>query len=101
MMALMFGVLIAQLFNLQIVDYESNIASADRKKTKTITSQGSRGTIMDANSMTLAYDKQIYNIQFYRDPNFVPTEKDENGRTVSQYLIIAATTKTRSAIVSS
>ena len=87
MMALMFGVLIAQLFNLQVVDYENNMASADKKKTKTITSQGSRGTIMDVNSMTLAYDKQIYNIQFYRDPNFVPTERDENGRTVSQYLL--------------
>ena len=43
MMALMFGVLIAQLFNLQVVDYENNMASADKKKTKTITSQGSRG----------------------------------------------------------
>ena len=81
--ALLFGVLIMQLFNLQIVGYEDNLASADRKKTKTITSQGNRGTIMDVNSMTLAYDKQIYNVQFYRDPNFVPTEKDENGKTLS------------------
>ena len=85
--ALLFGVLSAQLFNLQVVQYEDNAASAERKKTKTITSQGNRGTIMDANSMTLAYDKQIYNVQFYRDPNFVPTEVDENGRRVSQYLL--------------
>jgi len=81
--ALLFGVLVMQLFNLQVVGYEDNLDSADRKKTKTITSQGNRGTIMDVNSMTLAYDKQIYNVQFYRDPNFVPTEKDENGRTLS------------------
>ena len=32
---------------------------------------------MDVNSLTMAYDKQIYNVQFYRDPNFVPTEIDE------------------------
>ena len=81
--AILFGVLIVQLFNLQVVDYEENFAASENKKTKTITSQGSRGTIMDANSMTLAYDKQIYNIQFYRDPNFTSDQKDENGNTVS------------------
>ena len=67
--AVLFAVLIMQLYNLQIRDYEENAASAESKKTKTITSQGQRGTIMDVNSLTLAYDKQIYNIQFYRDPN--------------------------------
>ncbi len=85
--ALLFIVLIIQLFNLQVLQYDNNSTSADKKKTKTITSQGSRGTIMDTNSLTLAYDKQVYNVQFYRDPNFVPTEKDANGRTVSQYLL--------------
>lgn len=83
--ALLFGVLVVRLFNLQVVSYEDNLASSESKKTKTITSQGSRGTIMDVNSLTLAYDKQIYNVQFYRDPNFVPTEVDETGQTVSQY----------------
>ena len=78
----LFGVLAMQLFNLQVVDYQANANSAESKKTKTITSQGSRGTIMDANSLTLAYDQQIYNVQFYRDPNFVPTETDENGNTL-------------------
>ena len=57
--ALLFGVLITRLFNLQIADYDDNLSSAESKKTKTITSQGSRGTIMDVNSLTLAYDKQI------------------------------------------
>ncbi len=81
-------VLIAQLFNLQILSYEENAQSAENKKTKVITSQGSRGTIMDTNSLTLAYDKQVYNVQFYRDPNFVPSELDpETGRPVSQYLL--------------
>lgn len=85
---LLFGILIARLFNLQVVSYEENLASAESKKTKTITSQGSRGTIMDVNSLTLAYDKQIYNVQFYRDPNFVPSEIDpQTGRAVSQYVL--------------
>ena len=79
----LFVALAMQLFNLQVVQYEANLASAEKKKTKTITSQGSRGTIMDVNSMTLAYDQQIYNVQFYRDPNFVSTEKDASGKTIS------------------
>ena len=67
--AMLFGILVVRLFNLQIAGYEDNLASAESKKTKTITSQGSRGTIMDVNSLTLAYDKQIYNVQFYRQRN--------------------------------
>ena len=55
--AFLFVVLGVQLFNLQLRDYEENAASADKKKTKTITSQGRRGTIMDVNSLTMAYDK--------------------------------------------
>ena len=91
LIAFLFGVLIVQLFNLQIVGYEQNMAAATSKKTKTITSKGSRGTIMDSNSMTLAYDKQIYNVQFYRDPNFTSDQKDENGNTVSSlYLYTSA-----------
>lgn len=91
LIAFLFGVLIVQLFNLQVVGYEENMAAATSKKTKTITSKGSRGTIMDSNSMTLAYDKQIYNVQFYRDPNFTSDQKDENGNTVSSlYLYTSA-----------
>lgn len=84
---LMFSVLIVRLFNLQVISYEDNLASAERKKTKTINSQGNRGSIMDSNSLTLAYDKQIYNVKFYRDPNFVPSETDAEGRTLSQYQV--------------
>ena len=84
---LMFSVLIVRLFDLQVISYEDNLASAERKKTKTINSQGNRGSIMDSNSLTLAYDKQIYNVKFYRDPNFVPSETDAEGRTLSQYQV--------------
>ena len=38
--AALFGVLVTQLFNLQVVDYEDNLAKAESKKTKVITSQG-------------------------------------------------------------
>lgn len=81
--AVLFGALVMRLFNLQVANYEDNLAKAESKKTKVITSQGSRGTIMDANSMTLAYDKQIYNVQFYRDPNFVSSATDEAGNRLS------------------
>ena len=40
--AMLFGILVVRLFNLQIAGYEDNLASAESKKTKTITSQGSR-----------------------------------------------------------
>ena len=83
----LFFVLFLRLFNLQVISYEDNLTSAENKKTKTINSQGNRGSIMDSNSLTLAYDKQIYNVKFYRDPNYVPTEKDAEGRPVSQYAV--------------
>ena len=83
--AVMFLILTVRLYMLQVLNYEENQASAQAKKTKVITSRGSRGTITDVNSLTLAYDKQVYNIQFYRDPNFVPTTTNADGRTQSQY----------------
>lgn len=85
LIALLFGVLFVRLFDLQVVNYDENKESAEKKKTKVITSQGSRGTIMDVNSLTMAYDKQIYNVQFYRDPNFIPTDIDEQtGKPMKQ-----------------
>lgn len=78
--AILFGVLIARLVNLQIIHGEENAQKAYNKKTKTITSRADRGTITDANSMTLAYDKKIYNIQFYRDPTWTPSLKEDGTR---------------------
>ena len=37
--ALLFGVLITRLFNLQIAGYDDNLSSAESKNTKTITIQ--------------------------------------------------------------
>ena len=82
--ALLFSLLIGQLVNLQIIHGDENATKAYNKKTKTITTRADRGTITDANSMTLAYDKKIYNIQFYRDPTWVP-ERNEDGTRPSAY----------------
>lgn len=76
--AVLFSALIAQLVNLQIIQGADNTRKAYSKRTKTITSRGDRGTITDANSLTMASDKKIYNIQFYRDPTWKPNP-DENG----------------------
>lgn len=40
MVAVLFGVLITRLFNLQVAGYEDNLDSAESKKTKTITQPG-------------------------------------------------------------
>lgn len=82
--ALLFVVLIVQLVNLQILQGEENEQKAYNKRTKTITSRADRGTITDSNSLTLAYDKKIYNIQFYRDPTWTP-DLNEDGTRPSAY----------------
>lgn len=82
--ACLFAALIAQLVNLQLINGSDNAATAYSKKTKTITSRGDRGTITDINSMTLAYSKKTYNIQFYRDPTWKP-DADEDGTTPSAF----------------
>lgn len=82
--AVLFTILVVQLANLQIRNAEIYADKASVKKTKTITSRGDRGSIMDANSMTLAYDKKVYNVQFYRDPTWNPG-KDAQGNAISAY----------------
>lgn len=82
--AILFTILIVQLANLQIRNADIYAEKAQGKKTKTITSRGDRGTITDANSMTLAYDKKVYNVQFYRDPTWKPG-KDADGNDISAY----------------
>ena len=65
--AILFTVLIVQLANLQIRNADIYAEKAQGKKTKTITSRGDRGTITDANSMTLAYDCLLYTSPSPRD----------------------------------
>ncbi|MEG0767460.1 MAG: penicillin-binding transpeptidase domain-containing protein, partial [Clostridia bacterium] len=67
--ALVFLVLTVQLANLQIRNSDVYGEKAKSKRTKVITLKGDRGQIMDASGTLLAYDKKIYNIEFYREPS--------------------------------
>ncbi len=64
-----FTTMIGQLFNLQVLNADEYTALAEDKKTKTIRVEGKRGTIYDRNMTVLAYDRESYNVQFYRDPD--------------------------------
>lgn len=66
--AVMFVVLVVQLFVLTVVNGESYSAQAQTKKTRVISLTGNRGTIYDVNGTPLAYDEVSYNIEFYKDP---------------------------------
>lgn len=63
----MFGYLLSGLFNLQVLGAEDYTATADNRRTTTITLRGSRGMITDADAVILARDEEIYNVTFYRD----------------------------------
>lgn len=84
---LVFGVMIFQLYRMQIIsgtDYVSQVAS---KITKRITLTGMRGTIYDCNMIPLAYDKRSYNVQFERDPSR-STAEDRAAYTQSLITVI-------------
>ncbi|MDR0928393.1 MAG: hypothetical protein LBM74_01605 [Oscillospiraceae bacterium] len=77
-----FFVLAVRLANLQVRgadDYgeENYSAIAEASMTKTIYEAGTRGQILDANGSLLAFDKKIYNVNFYRTPG---SDQAQNGR---------------------
>ncbi len=72
-----FAALIIQLANLQIRGSDDYGAIAESNMTKRIVQRGSRGQILDVNGTLLAYDKKIYNVQFYRQPG---SNREQNGR---------------------
>ncbi len=57
-----FVVLVAQLFNLQVLQYSSNLAKADENRTREISVPPSRGIIYDRNGFILASNIASYNI---------------------------------------
>jgi len=71
---LMFALLIARLYKLQIGDAETYQVSASDDKTKTIRLTGSRGTITDADSVVLAQSQDMYNVTFHRTGQETTTE---------------------------
>ena len=63
----MFGYLVSGIFRLQLLEGEDYIATAENRKTATITLRGSRGMITDSEAVILAHDEEVYNVTFYRD----------------------------------
>lgn len=66
-----FAMTLLTMYDMQIVQNEEYIARAESKRTKTISLTGKRGTIYDCNLTPLAYDRDSFNVQFYRDPSRV------------------------------
>ncbi|MCX6064421.1 MAG: penicillin-binding transpeptidase domain-containing protein [Chloroflexi bacterium] len=61
-LALGFSVLVAQLFNLQVLQYETRLAQADENRTRTISVPPLRGIIYDRNGTILARNVPSYNV---------------------------------------
>ena len=59
---LLFSILTIRLFDLQIINGEEHLENFVLKSKKTITTQGSRGNIYDANGKLLAYNKLAYTV---------------------------------------
>ena len=66
----MFAYLLTGVFRLQVVESEEYVNDAESSRTTTITLRGSRGMITDADAVILARDADIYNVTFYREPEF-------------------------------
>ncbi|MDR2505159.1 MAG: hypothetical protein LBD16_03535 [Oscillospiraceae bacterium] len=64
-----FTAMFLKLANLQLRNYEIYGQKAASSMTKTFTLKGVRGQIQDVDGNVLAYNKGIYNIQFYREPS--------------------------------
>ncbi|MBQ9832410.1 MAG: hypothetical protein IJO48_01620 [Clostridia bacterium] len=64
---LMMSALIYQLGILTLKEGEEYASQAQSRITRTITTSGTRGKILDRNGLVLAYDETTYNIDFLRD----------------------------------
>ena len=60
--------IVVKLADLQLRNFEIYGQRAASSMTKTFTLRGVRGQIQDVDGNTLAYNKGIYNIQFYSEP---------------------------------
>ncbi|MHB1315013.1 MAG: penicillin-binding transpeptidase domain-containing protein [Christensenellales bacterium] len=76
----MFVLLVIRMYSLAVTEAEVLVKQSEAKTNKTVTIKGSRGTIMDANGLPVAYDKRSYNIDFYRDYSRA-TSKDRAAYT--------------------
>ena len=72
---LLFSVLTARLFELQIVDGQEYLDNFLLKTKKTITTEGSRGIIYDVNGKVLAYNKLAYTVVMENSDEFAQMAK--------------------------
>lgn len=64
----LFAAMVFKLGNMQLVHQDDYTELAEARSTKTYKLYGKRGAIYDANMIPLAYDRESYNVTFYRDP---------------------------------
>lgn len=81
---LMFGYLLSGLVRLQLRETKDYAQLAEASRTKPITLRGKRGSIMDADAVTLAEDQMIYNVTFYKDAS--ETGKDAYAQFTASIL---------------
>lgn len=79
-----FALIWMKMYDLQIVLATDYTQQAQSKTTKTLSLTGKRGTIYDANMTPLAYDRESFNVQFYRDPS---RSSDEDRAAYTQSII--------------
>ncbi len=66
--AALMSALLFKLANLTLTQGEAYAQKAESLSSKTISTTGARGRILDRNGVVLAYDQTSYNVEFYRDP---------------------------------
>lgn len=79
----LFSILAARLFKLQIIDGEEHLNNFVLKSKKTITTQGSRGNIYDVNGKLLAYNKLAYTVVMENSDQFAKLA--EQNKTSENY----------------
>ncbi len=66
--AVAFTAICFQLMELQMRDGASYAQAAQDRVLTTTTLKGKRGMILDRNGIVLAYDRESYDVEFYKDP---------------------------------
>lgn len=79
----LFSILTLRLFKLQIVDGQEYLDNFLLKTKKTITTEGSRGTITDTNGKILAYNKLAYTVVMENSDEF--SKKAKENKTTENF----------------
>ena len=85
---LLFSILIKRMFELQIVDRDSIIASGASNTIKEKDIKATRGNIYDCNGTLLAYNKLSYNIVFSETSKLTGMTDEEKNTMIYRLLYI-------------